>query len=165
MDGQGCYHFWYHMGLVWPASGNDQIQNTSPRASGITQGGSVGSQRRKQTGRAQRIAEEYEKASRTKRTLKQAQAVLGRLHEEYSGERVVRLSFGQYSSDWLNGKDAETAPSTMDFYPARLAKFSQFLGDRSSNPIAEITKQDVVAFRRSLIAQVSANVRPEIICE
>ena len=40
--------------------------------------------------RAQRLAEEYEKASRTKRTLKQAQAVLDRLHEEFSGERVVQ---------------------------------------------------------------------------
>jgi integrase len=106
--------------------------------------------------RAQRLAEEYEKASRTKRTLKQAQAVLDRLHEEFSGERVVRTSLRQYLADWLNGKEAETAESTMKFYRASLAKFLQFLGDRSGNPIAEITKQDVVAFRKSLITQVSA---------
>jgi hypothetical protein len=40
--------------------------------------------------KAQGLADEYEKASRTKRTLRQAQAVLDLLHEELSGERVVR---------------------------------------------------------------------------
>ena len=53
-----------------------------------------GGQRRistKETDRkkAQRLADEYEKASRTKRSLRQAQAVLDRLHEELSGERVA----------------------------------------------------------------------------
>ena len=38
--------------------------------------------------KAKRIAEEFEKAVRTKRTLRQAQAVLGKLHEEIAGERV-----------------------------------------------------------------------------
>src|SRR5580693_9270280 len=106
-----------------------------------------GRQRRittKETNRkkAQMLAEEYENASRTKRTLKQAQAVLDRLHEELSGERTVRTSLRKYLADWLNGKEPETAPSTMTFYRAVL----QFLGKRSDDPIAEITKQDVVAF-------------------
>jgi hypothetical protein len=48
---------------------------------------------------AQKLADEYEKASRTKRTLKQAQAVLDRLHEELSGEKVVRIGFRQYLND------------------------------------------------------------------
>ena len=40
--------------------------------------------------KAQRLADEYEKASRTKRSLREAQAVLDRLHEELS---VEPLSF------------------------------------------------------------------------
>jgi site-specific recombinase XerD len=51
---------------------------------------------------------------------------------------------------------AEIAPSTMAFYRGSLGKFLQFLGKRSDDPIAEITKQDVVAFRNSLVTQVSA---------
>ena len=52
-----------------------------------------GRQRRittKETNRkkAQMLADEYEKASRTRRSLKQAQAVLDRLHEELSGKRI-----------------------------------------------------------------------------
>jgi integrase len=120
-----------------------------------------GRQRRittKETGRkkAQKLADEYERAARTKRTLKQAQAVLDRLHEELSGEKVVRTSFHQYLNDWLKAKDAETARSTMTFYRGSLNKFVQFLGNRFDEPIGEITKQDVVAFRNSLIKHVSA---------
>jgi hypothetical protein len=58
--------------------------------------------------------------------------------------------------DWFDAKKAETAPSTMTFYRTSLAKFLQFLGKRSDNPMTEVTKQDVVAFRNSLITQVSA---------
>ena len=105
---------------------------------------------------AQKLADEYERASRTKRTLKQAQAVLDRLHEELSGEKVVRISFRQYLNDWLKAKEAETARTTMTFYRGSLNKFVQFLGNRSDEPIREITKQDVVVFRNSLIKQVPA---------
>jgi hypothetical protein len=38
---------------------------------------------------------------------------------------VVRTSFRQYLDDWLNGKKAETAPSTMTFYRSGLTKFLQ----------------------------------------
>jgi hypothetical protein len=77
--------------------------------------------------KAQRLADEYEKASRTKRSLRQAQAVLDRLDEEPSGERVVRTSLRQYLNDWFDANKAETAPSTMTFYRTSLAKFLQFL--------------------------------------
>ena len=121
----------------------------------------TGRQRRittKETDRrkAQRLADEYEKASRTKRSLRQAQVVLDRPHEELSGERVVRTSLRQYLDDWFDAKKAETAPSTMTFYRSSLAKFLQFLGKRLDDPMTEVTKQDVVAFRNSLITQVSA---------
>jgi site-specific recombinase XerD len=53
-------------------------------------------------------------------------------------------------------KKAETASSTMDFYQTSLTKFVQFLGQRADESIGEIIKQDVVAFRHSLVGQVSA---------
>ena len=44
----------------------------------------------------------------------------------------------------------------MTFYRSSLAKFLQFLGKRSNDPMTEVSKQDIVAFRNSLITQVSA---------
>ena len=92
--------------------------------------------------KALKIAEEFERAAKTKRTLKQVQNVLDRLHEEVSGQRVVRTTFREYLSDWLMAKKAETASSTMDFYQTSLRKFVQFLGQRADEPIGEITKQE-----------------------
>jgi hypothetical protein len=40
--------------------------------------------------------------------IRQAQAVLDRLHEELSGERIVRTSLHRYLDDWFNGKKAES---------------------------------------------------------
>ncbi|HYY28252.1 MAG TPA: hypothetical protein VE860_09925 [Chthoniobacterales bacterium] len=56
--------------------------------------------------KAQSLADEYEKASSTKRSLRQAQAVLDRLYEELSGERAVRTTLRQYLNDWFDGKKA-----------------------------------------------------------
>jgi hypothetical protein len=50
------------------------------------------------------LAEEFERAAKTKRALKQVQNVLDRLHEEVSGQRVVRTTFREYLSDWLMAK-------------------------------------------------------------
>ena len=44
----------------------------------------------------------------------------------------------------------------MTFYRGSLHKFVEFLGSRVDEPIREITKQDVVAYRNSLTKQVSA---------
>ena len=106
--------------------------------------------------KALKIAEEFERAVKTKRTLKQVQNALDRLHEEVSGQSVKRTTFRKYQSDWLNAKKTEIASSTMDFYQASLKKFLHFLGQRADEPIGEITKEDVVAFRNSLVNQVTA---------
>jgi integrase len=120
-----------------------------------------GRQRRittKETNRkkAQMLADEYEKAARTKRTLKQAQAVLDKLHEELSGNRIIRATFRTYLETWLEAKETATSPATMAFYRKSLSKFVEFLGRRADDPISEITQQDIVAFRNKLVPKVAA---------
>jgi len=106
--------------------------------------------------RAQALADEFEKAARVKRTLKQAQAVLDRLHEELSGESIVRMSFRKYLQEWLAAKAPSTAQATMVFYRKSLGKFEGFLGARADEPLSAIRKQDVVAFRNQLALRLSA---------
>src|SRR5690349_18659184 len=64
--------------------------------------------------KAMRIAEEYEKAARTKRTLRQTQNVLARLHEEISGEAVSQKSLRAYATEWLAAKAPEIDTRTYD---------------------------------------------------
>ena len=106
--------------------------------------------------KAQKIADEYEKASRTKRTMKQVQAALVQLHEEVSGEKIVRTSLRKYVDDWLEKKKPTTADSTLVFYKSSLGKLTGFLDARADGPITEITKADIVAFRNKLATQVAA---------
>jgi hypothetical protein len=44
----------------------------------------------------------FERAAKTKRTLKEVQKVLDRLHEEVSGQRVVRATFRKFLRDWFS---------------------------------------------------------------
>jgi site-specific recombinase XerD len=118
--------------------------------------GSAGSRRKKRTAEKLMLADEYEKASRTKRTLKQAQAVLDKLHEEFSGNRIIRATFRTYLETWLEAKETATAPATMAFYRKSLGKFVEFLGRCADDPISEITQQDIVTFRNKLVPQVAA---------
>src|SRR6516162_9999187 len=66
--------------------------------------------------RAQRIAAEFEAAVRTKRTLRQAQVALDRLHEEICGQRVDRKTLRAYCEEWLSTKEPETSAQTAAFY-------------------------------------------------
>src|ERR1700752_5232308 len=68
------------------------------------------------------IAQEYEKAAKEKRTVRQVQKTLDRLHELVTGERIARFSLREYATSWLKGKKHETAASTMDFYQKSVAK-------------------------------------------
>ena len=104
---------------------------------------------------ARRLAEEYETAVGTKRTLRQAQVVLDRLHEEISGQTVQRKTLRAYCQEWLTTKGPETAPQTHAFYRISSAKFIAFLGERADIPLSELTKSDIVAYRNSLAKTLS----------
>jgi site-specific recombinase XerD len=92
---------------------------------------------------------------RTKRTLHQAQVALDRLHEEISGHKVSRKSLRDFANDWLETKAPETAPRTQVFYVASISKLISFLGKRALEPLGEVTKDDIVAYRNHLAKQLS----------
>jgi integrase len=122
---------------------------------------SSGKQRRvstKETDRkkALRIAEEYEKGVRTKRTLRQTQRALFRLHEEISGEPVSQKSLRTYATEWLAAKAPEIDVRTYDSYSSGLTQLLGYLGPRADAPIGDLTKAEFVAYRNSLSATVSA---------
>jgi integrase len=106
--------------------------------------------------RALKLAQQYEEATRVKRTLRQAQAVLDRLHEEFSGLRVQRQSFDEYAKELLKAKKPEIAPSTLAFYQTSVDKFSAFLGEKRGGLLSEIAKPDIIGFRNDLASKVGA---------
>src|SRR6516162_5356662 len=84
-----------------------------------------GRQRRvstKETDRKQalQIAQEYEKAVRTKRSLRQTLAVLARLHEEVSGETLPQKSLLASAAECIAAKAPEIGARTYGSYSGGL---------------------------------------------
>src|SRR5258708_4666660 len=99
---------------------------------------------------AQKIADEFEKAVRIKRTLRQTQRVIDRLAEEISGERISRLTLRKVVEDWLETKEPETSRATYRFYKGSANKLVAFLGPRADLMITAITRKDLLSYRNSL---------------
>lgn len=114
---------------------------------------STGATNRKQ---ARKIADEFERASREHRTLRQLTKVIDRMHELVSGERVCRVSIAEHVEQWLAATKPEVAEGTFKFYAMSTAKFLTFLEGRATAPITSITKSDLLGHRAALAREVSA---------
>ena len=115
-----------------------------------------GRQRCRSTGtdnksRAIIIANEYEQASRTKKTLRQIQKTLENLREMVTGEATPRATLRQVSAGWLATKRAETSPRTMEIYTTSVGKLLT-LTQKADLPISELTRADLVRYRNALVA-------------
>jgi NAD(P)-dependent dehydrogenase (short-subunit alcohol dehydrogenase family) len=68
------------------------------------------------------IAQEYEMASRQKKTLRQIQKTLESMRELVSGEVTPRATLRQVCEGWLATKRPETSPGTHEFYSRSVKK-------------------------------------------
>lgn len=105
---------------------------------------------------ARKLAESYEEAARKKRTALQSRRVISSLHQEITGEGLPVSTVKEFIERWLTTKTRETKPSTMLFYKKEAQKFMDFLGDRKLADIAEITKEDILAYREQQAKVLSA---------
>jgi integrase len=105
---------------------------------------------------ARKIAEKYEESVRTERTMRQLNETLDRLHEEFSGQKVIRTTLRAYVAEWLATKEPETARSTLAFYRGSLGKFVTYLGERADFPLARISRTEIVGFRNALASKLTA---------
>ena len=96
--------------------------------------------------KAQRVADEYEKAARNKRTSRQVRRVLAELHEEITGEDVPVWKLRAFVADWLERKAPETAESTLAFYRSATGKFVRHFGELDPD-LGEITREHITRFR------------------
>ena len=99
---------------------------------------------------ALRIANEFEKASRTRRTLSQLEKVLRTYHEELGGEEFEKRSLRAFCSEWLEEKEPSVSDATKKFYRKTVEKLLEYFGERAGQPITEVTRGDLVRFRNTL---------------
>lgn len=105
---------------------------------------------------ARKLAEQYEDAAKRKRTALQARRVIAAIHMEVTGEGLPVSSVRDYFARWLKIKTGETKPATMRFYRNESGKFLTFLGERADGDIAEVTKEQILAYREEQAKTLSA---------
>ena len=96
---------------------------------------------------ALRIAGEYQKAGRTKRTLHQTRKAIERLHEELAGEAIPQKTLRAYAQEWLCAKEPEISPRSYREYSGSVLQLLNYLGFRADAPIAELTKPELLGYR------------------
>jgi integrase len=105
--------------------------------------------------KAQKIAEQWEAATRGRVTARQTQRVIAEFYRDITGERLVFPTVREYFDSWVARKKPETASSTYRFYEDKKRQFLAWLGPRADQQIALITRDDILAFRASELERVS----------
>jgi hypothetical protein len=104
VDVRGCYYFCYYLASVWKHPKSQHWTACFRDQNGRRRRISTEETNNK---KALKIAEEFERAAGTKRTLEWVQVILDRLREEVSGERVIRstlITSHNLRSDELMGQ-------------------------------------------------------------
>jgi integrase len=105
--------------------------------------------------KAQKIAEQWEAATRGRVTARQTQKVIADLYRDITGERLVFPTVREYFDSWVARKKPETAPSTYRFYRDKAQQFLDWLGARADQQIALVTRDDILAFRAAELERIA----------
>lgn len=106
--------------------------------------------------KAEMIAIKLEDAARKKRTFKQVKSIIEDLRTEITGERANDSSLRDFVTTWLSEKADETKKSSMQTYQTATKKFLASLGAKADENMTEITRNDIMAFRKSMVGNISA---------
>jgi hypothetical protein len=120
------------MAGLWKRNNSKNYAAVFRDKNGIRRCVSTGTSKRRE---ARKIADVYEAAARTKRTLLQTRKVIERLHEEMTGETISRVTTRSRIMDWLATKKPEIASTSLSFYQNSLGKFLDFLGRPSARSL------------------------------
>ncbi|MDB4525935.1 tyrosine-type recombinase/integrase [Akkermansiaceae bacterium] len=105
---------------------------------------------------AQRIADQYEDASRRHRTARQVRQVITELHQQITGEELQAKSVRSYVEIFLLTKSGETSTATLRAYRTNLGDFLSWLGDRDQEDLNDIRQTDISTYRNFLLAKVAS---------
>jgi hypothetical protein len=96
------------------------------------------------------IAQEYEAASRTAKTMRQIQKTLESMRELVTGEVTPHATLRTIAEGWLATKRPEISPGSLDFYSRSIKKLLDAFAHKADLPLGQITRADLVRYRGSM---------------
>ncbi len=105
---------------------------------------------------AQKLADQYEEATRNMRTARQFHRVVSGIYTQITGDSLPTSTVRDYFTNWLARKQPELSDSTNDFYGIKTRDFLNFLGERAELEVNRLGQADILGFRNKEAERVSA---------
>jgi len=104
---------------------------------------------------ALQIALAWEKATRQRATVEQSKKVIASIVKIVHGEAVSDETVVRFFDRWATRKSAEVGEGTAERYKGCLKVFEEFLGARSTMPLAEVTTNLVALWRDEMAKRLA----------
>lgn len=150
---------WQHPNSqYWIARFYDQEGKRRNRTTKVRVKGSTPAETRSNRKSATLLADEFEEASRRRRTVLNARRVIAELTEELSGQKLTGKSLREHTVSWLNRKESEIRLSSYKFYKGCVGRFLDFMEELglADEDISFITSEHVLRYRDQRREQVAA---------
>ncbi len=105
---------------------------------------------------AQKVADEFENASRKRRSARQAREVIASLHRDLTGEELPTKTVKEYSEMFLARKEGESGKATIARYRTDIRDFLAWLGERENEDVNSIRPHDIASYRNAILTRISA---------
>jgi integrase len=106
---------------------------------------------------ARKIAETFERVAARKLNARRAAEAIRELYHELSGVEAPKATVSEFCAQWLRNKSKEKlSAATLVAYQNTVRQFLEALGKRAQEDIANLQKNDIVAFRNLLADRLSA---------
>lgn len=105
---------------------------------------------------AQKLADQYEEATRNMRTARQFHRVVSGIYTQITGDSLPTSTVRDYFTNWLARKHPELSDSTNDFYSIKTRDFLNSLGERAELEMNRLGQSDILGFRNKEAERVSA---------
>jgi integrase len=105
--------------------------------------------------RALAVALAYERVAKGKGSPQRVRQVLWEFMRDHFGQDLPSASVRDFFDRWLAARRAETSPATFRRYGDAIRAFLSFLGPRAASGLDEVTREQITAFRDSLLARLA----------
>jgi integrase len=103
--------------------------------------------------RALAVAEQFERVAKRQASAARVRKTFSEFYREHYGEDLEQQSsVRSYVQQFLDSRKNETSARSRAVYRLSLEKFLAFLGARADQPLDEVTRQQVAAFRDAQLA-------------
>jgi len=104
---------------------------------------------------AQKVADEYESATRKAKSAKLVRQTLAELHKDILGDDAPTATITEYSKRFIEFKAGETSEKGVRYYELCIQRFLNWLGTRADYDIARFTSADIIRYRNELLKTVA----------